>query len=115
MHLDFYGRVVVPAAYLIGACQDDGPTLAWLDAISIGGTLGSITLAFAFITAIGRWMPDDSWCYGLSIESQSQLERPPCLVVECGYEPTHHDRRITSGERHERVHFIGAVAPTSKI
>ena len=51
--------VVVPAAYLIGASQNDGPTLAKLVAISVGGALGSLIFAFIFNAAFGRWMPKE--------------------------------------------------------
>ena len=51
--------VVVPAAYWIGAIQNEGPTLASSIAISIGGLLVSAVLAFAVNAAFGRWMPKD--------------------------------------------------------
>ena len=50
---------IVPLAYFKGVSDHEAPSFATVFALVIGGYVGCLFVAFAFVKVLGRWMPDD--------------------------------------------------------
>ncbi len=51
--------ILVPLAYFTGAFQADEASIARLLALSIGGYVSCMLVAFAFVKIFGGWLPED--------------------------------------------------------